>query len=254
MGAKPEVVLDTILCGKLEKGVVVDIVKCISQACRDQDCTLIGGETSEQPGVLAEGQYMLNASIVGVVDRDKVLDGRKIRHGDVILAMASNGLHTNGYSLVRKIMAEAPEILERTVSGNSFLDEILSPHVCYYHPMKDLLDMEGIHGLAHITGGGIAGNLIRILPDGHAARIDLAQIDILPIFHLIHSFGKVPAEDMLRTFNLGVGMAMVAESGTIPYITEHLLKFGISAYHIGEIVEGTQRVEFVNELRLAKSV
>ncbi|MBW7477651.1 phosphoribosylformylglycinamidine cyclo-ligase [Paenibacillus oenotherae] len=249
MGAKPEVVLDTILCGKLERETVVDIVKHLSQACREQDCSLIGGETSEQPGLLSEGHYMLNASILGVVDRNKIIDGSRIRQGDKVLAIASNGPHTNGYSLVRKIMEESPEIVDQTIDGESFLDAILRPHTCYYRPLKELFEMPELHGLAHITGGGIAGNLNRILPQGTNARIDCSTIDILPVFNAIYTFGQVPPEDMLQTFNLGVGMTVVADPAGVQLIIEHLRKHGCPAYEIGEIVKGDQVVEFIGQLQ-----
>ncbi|MFC5701643.1 phosphoribosylformylglycinamidine cyclo-ligase [Cohnella faecalis] len=249
MGAKPEAVLDTILCGKLDKETVVDIVKYISNACREQGCSLIGGETSEQPGLLAEGRYMLNASIVGVVDRNKIIDGSRIRRGDAVLAIASNGLHTNGYSLVRQMMEAAPEIENLVIDGEPFLDAILRPHKCYYGPLKDLFERGAVHGMAHITGGGIAGNLARILPEGTSARIDLSLIEVLPIFSVIRSFGNVPTEDMLRTFNMGVGLTVVADPADVPVIREHLRVVGCHSYTIGEIVEGAQQVEFLGQLR-----
>lgn len=250
MGAKPEVVLDTILCGKIEREIAVNIVKYLSEACQAQQCSLIGGETSEQPGVLNEGQYLLNASIVAVVDRDKIIDGHKIEEGDTVLAIASNGLHTNGYSLVRKLIEDSPEILQQTIEGESFLDAILRPHKCYYQPLKDLFPRTDIHGLAHITGGGIAGNLKRILPVGTSAQVDLSKLNILPIFRTIHAAGAVPEEDMLQTFNLGIGLILVANPATIPHIKEHLRQFACASYEIGEIVRGSQEVEFINRLSL----
>jgi phosphoribosylformylglycinamidine cyclo-ligase len=254
MGAKPEAVLDTILCGKIEKDTVVALVKHLAQACREQDCTLIGGETSEQPGVLPEGQYMLNASVLGVVDRDKVIDGSRIQIGDSVLAIASNGVHTNGYSLIRKLIDDKPDVLDLTIEGSSFLDVIMEPHKCYYQPLKALIsrsvnDVE-IHGMAHITGGGIAGNLNRILPVGASARIDLSRIEVLPVFRTIQSEGQVPMEDMLRTFNMGVGFTLVADSASISFIKAHLKSFDCHSYEIGEIVSGSEQVQFINQIKL----
>jgi phosphoribosylformylglycinamidine cyclo-ligase len=248
MGAKPEVVLDIILCGAIEKEVVLDIVKYLAQACRDQGCSLIGGETSEQPNVLPQGSYMLNASILGVVDREHIIDGSKIKAGDVVLALASNGLHTNGYSLVRKLIEEAVEILEEKVDGETFLDVILRPHKCYYHPLKDCFMLPGLRGLAHITGGGIEGNLNRILPLGMDALIDLGTIEIPAIFSTIQSFGNVDHNEMLRTFNMGVGMTVVADPAIIPKIREHLDQYGCPSFVIGSIAPGNQQVRFQGKL------
>lgn len=242
MGAKPEVVLDIILCGKMEKEVVVQIVDAISKACKEQDCSLVGGETSEQPKVLNEGTYMLNASVLGVVDKEKIIDGSKIEVGDVVLALPSNGLHTNGYTLVRKLMEEKPEILNETINGESFIDAILTPHKCYYQTLKGLFAVDELHGLAHITGGGIEGNLNRILPSGTSAKIDLEKLKVLPIFELIKRYGNVPDSDMIRTFNMGVGITLVAKASVVGQIQEHLAKNGCESYVLGEIVSGDQNV------------
>lgn len=250
MGAKPEVVLDIILCGKIEKDVVVQIVNSISKACKEQMCSLIGGETSEQPKVLPEGGYMLNASILGVVDKNKIIDGTAIKKGHKVLAIASNGLHTNGYSLVRKLMEERPEILQEHIDGLSFMDAILVPHMCYYQGLRELLPASRITGLAHITGGGIEGNLNRVLPGHLSAAIDLGRIKVPDIFKVIKSYGDVPDQDMLRTFNMGVGMALVTDQSNVEYIERHLLEKGYAAYEIGEIVDGDQTVVFENKPRL----
>jgi len=249
MGAKPEVVLDIILCGQLEKETVLEIVQGISEACKEQGCSLIGGETSEQPKVLPAGTYMLNASILGVVDKERIIDGSKIEIGDVVLALPSNGLHTNGYSLVRKLMEEKPEILKETVEGESFLEAILKPHQCYYQMLKGLFGMEELHGLAHITGGGIEGNLNRILPANMSAKVDVGNLRVLPIFGVIKRYGQVPDTDMLRTFNMGVGITMVVKPSALPAVTAHLRQFGCEAYVIGEIVEGNQTVVLEGQLQ-----
>jgi phosphoribosylformylglycinamidine cyclo-ligase len=251
MGAKPEVVLDIILCGKIEKDIVLRIVEAISNACREQDCLLIGGETSEQPKVLPEGNYMLNASILGVVDKAKIIDGSKINKGDIVLAVASNGLHTNGYSLVRKLMEERQEILQENVDGQSFLDAILVPHKCYYQPLKDLFPTSLINGLAHITGGGIEGNLNRILPEHLSAKIDLNKINVPTIFKLIKKYGEVSDQELLKTFNMGVGLTLITEKSNVDEIQKHLISKGCEAYIIGEIIDGDQTVTFVNNLRLS---
>ncbi len=244
LGARPLAVLDVIICGKLEKDVVAQFVDALAKACREQDCSLVGGETSEQPGVVEAGVYVLAASIVGVADRDRVIDGSKIALGDTVLAVASNGLHTNGYSLVRALMAKKPGILEKQVGGESFLDAILRPHKCYWQPFRDLFAWPELHGLAHITGSGIAGNLNRILPPGLDASIDLSAIRVLPLFKLIRGEGGVEDSDMLRTFNLGVGMTLVVAPSAVPRMQAHLAAKGCESYPIGEIVEGRQEVTY----------
>ncbi|HEY2493761.1 MAG TPA: phosphoribosylformylglycinamidine cyclo-ligase [Paenibacillus sp.] len=254
MGAKPEAVLDIILCGKIEKEIVVEVVEAISNACRAQDCVLIGGETSEQPKVLPEGSYMLNASILGVVDKHKIIDGSKIVKGDVVIALASNGLHTNGYTLVRTLMDTMPQILDEKVEGDSFLDAILTPHRCYYQNLKELFPKDVIHGLAHITGGGIKGNLNRILPSGLDARIELDKIKTHPIFEIIKRYGNVDDEEMLKTFNMGVGITLVSHPEDATQIIEHLKLTGCNAYIIGEIVDGEQCVEYINQLNYNESL
>jgi phosphoribosylformylglycinamidine cyclo-ligase len=242
MGAHPYAVQDVIVCGRLEKAVVTELVGAIADACRAQDCVLTGGETSEQPGVIDPGAYILAASIIGVVEKSRILDGSTIREGDVVLAAASNGLHTNGYSLVRALTAKDPDILDLEVDGTPFLDAIMVPHRCYYQAFKGLFDLPGLHGLAHITGGGIEGNLNRVLPDGLNAEIDLSRIRVLPIFKAIRDRGKVDDADMLRTYNMGVGMTLVADPAAVEPIRSHLAEHGVESYPIGEIVPGEKRV------------
>lgn len=244
MGAKPLAVLDTIVCGKLEKDVIVKIVKSIAQACREQNCNLVGGEISEQPGVLSPGTYVLAASIVGVVEKSKIIDGSRIEEGDSILAVASNGLHTNGYSLVRKLIEHNQSTINERVGEETFLNAIFKPHKCYYKPFKEIIDDSNLHGLAHITGGGIQGNLNRILPEGLSASIDLNKIKILPIFKVIKETGDVPDSDMIRTFNMGVGMNLVVHPSGVEKIQGILSAQNCYSYNIGNIIKGNQTVEF----------
>lgn len=248
MGARPLAVQDVIVCGKLEKPVVTEMVDAMARACREQDCSLVGGETSEQPGVLESGLYVLAAAIVGVVDKPKIIDGSKIRRGDVVLAVASNGLHTNGYSLVRALLAGQPDLAEAKVEGERFLDVILRPHTCYYKAFRGLFDNPGLRGLAHITGGGIEGNLNRILPAGCDARIDVSKIEILPVFRTIRAAGQVDDADMLHTFNLGVGMTLVAAPEAVDTVVRHLADQGHTSYPIGRIIEGDRKVAYEGQL------
>lgn len=249
MGAKPLSVQDCIVCGKLEKEVVLNMVSALSAACRENGAVLTGGETSEQPNVVPAGTYILTASIVGVVEREKIIDGSKIQEGDTVLALASSGVHTNGFSLIRKIMESNPGIVDEKISGRSFIETILTPHRSYYNFLKDLFANDGLVGLAHITGGGIKENLNRILPDSVGAEIDLSKINVLPVFKVLKIFGDLEDADMLRTFNIGVGIAAVVKESFVQKVIEHLKKYDIDAYEIGRIVKGNKNVDFQGKLR-----
>ncbi len=249
MGATPVAVQDVIICGKLEKEIVTAMVESMAKACADQGCVLVGGETSEQPGVVEGGIYILAASVLGVVEKSGVIDGSKICEGDIVLAVASNGLHTNGYSLVRALMAQSPDIVKTRVDGEDFLEVILRPHRCYYQSLRGLFDWPEVHGIAHVTGGGIQGNLHRILPESLDAVIDLGKIRVLPIFRVVRDAGNVEDGDMLRTFNMGVGMAMVAAESGIERIQTHLAATGCDSYLIGRITKGVKKVTYTGRLR-----
>lgn len=248
MGAVPLTVQDAIICGKMEPDTVRTMVRSMAEICRIHDCTLTGGETSEQPGTLQAGTYVLASSVVGIVEKSKVIDGSKIKKGDRVLAIASNGLHTNGYSLVRRLMEEKPDILDDKVNGESFLDAILKPHTSYLPGIKGLFDLDGLHGMAHITGGGIAENLDRILPANLDATIDLSQLRILPIFSLIREAGSVSDADMLRTFNMGAGLLMVLDPDALEPAKNHLASKGYESYVCGEVVPGEKKVTFKGKL------
>ncbi len=244
LGAKPLAVLDTIVCGKLEKGVVVELVDHLARACRALGCSLVGGETSEQPGVIPAGTYVLSAAAVGVVEKSNVIDGSRIAVGDAVLAISSNGLHTNGFSLVRKLLEARPELAEVRVGERTFLEAILEPHLSYLKGLEALFPLPGLHGLAHITGGGIQGNLDRILPPGTSASIDRSALRVLPVFRVIRDAGQVPDDDMLRTFNMGVGLAAVVEPGSTAIVRSLLGVAGHLAYPIGRIIHGDGKVDF----------
>lgn len=250
MGALPLAVQDAIICGKIEKEVVGEMVRAMAEICRAHGCTLTGGETSEQPGTLTPGTYVLASSVVGIVEKSKIIDGSGIKNGDRVIGIASNGLHTNGYSLVRKLMESRPEILQETINdGESFLDAILLPHTSYLPGLKGLFDLPELHGMAHITGGGMAENLDRILPADLDARIDLSHIRIPSVFRVIRNAGNVSDADMLRTFNLGVGLAMVVDPKSVPLIRSHLDGKGMASDVIGEIVPGHGEVTFESTLQ-----
>lgn len=243
MGAKPLAVLDTIVCGKAEKETIKAFVKGVSEACRENECNLVGGETSIQPDVVNDGLYILTSSIAGIVSRNRVIDGSDIDEGDIVLAAASNGLHTNGYTLVRLLMEKMPQIKLDKINGETFIEQIMKPHTPYYKSIKPLFSDSGVHGMAHITGGGIEGNLSRIIPDGLCAEIYLDQVKPLPIFSYIKAVGNIDEAEMLSTFNCGVGLIVVAERHHAKRVTE-LIKEHCDCYEIGKIVTGGKKVNF----------
>lgn len=248
MGAKPLTVQDAIICGKLDKEIVTKIVSSISKACKIQGCILTGGETSEQPGVIDQDVYILTSSIVGIVDKENIVDGSKIEIGDAVLSLQSTGIHTNGYTLVRKIIEEKPSIKNEKIQGKDFMDMVLEPHRCYYQIIKELFDKNIIQGMAHITGGGIKENLNRILPNNVDAEIDLASYKVPEIFNVLRKYGGISDEEMLRTFNLGVGLSMVVKQKDVDYVIKTIEKHGIDCYVIGKIVKGNGSVICENNL------
>jgi len=239
MGAEPLYVQDCIICGKIEPDVVSGLVSSMAEACRLQDCVLVGGETSEQPGVVDTGLYILSASMVGVVDKVKIIDGSQITEGNIVLAVESNGPHTNGYTLLRALIEKVPKIKEQQIDGKSFFDAIMIPHKCYWQDLKGLFDSAEIKGLAHITGGGIEGNLNRILPRSLNADIDISSISVPQVFNVIHEFGAIADSDMMRTFNMGVGLAIVCQPNAEEAIKSHFANRGVSCYPIGRITSGS---------------
>jgi len=248
MGARPLAVLDTIICGKLEKDIVVSLVEKMSQACKENGCDLVGGETSEQPGVIPDGSYILSASSVGIVDKAKIIDGTKIKVGDVVLGIASNGIHTNGYTLVRRLLEQKPGLADVKVEDTTFIDIALRPHLCYSNPLQEAFGRIDLHGLAHITGGGVVDNLARIIPEGLSAQIDLGAISIPEIFSVIKREGGVAPAEMLRTFNLGVGLIAVVSPAERQQLSALFAGFDIKSFEIGRIIEGSQKVVCDGEL------
>ncbi len=248
MGARPLSIQDCIVCGKMRKEVILRMVSAFNAACKENECVLTGGETSEQPGVIPDGLYVLTASIVGVVEKENIIDGSKIEEGDVVVALASSGVHTNGFSLVRKIIEEMPGVVDEKVNGKPFIQAVLTPHRAYYKSLKDLFGKKELVGLAHITGGGIQENLNRILPAGLSAHIDLRKIRIHPIFEVLRKFGDLEDQDMLRTFNMGVGLTAVVKRSFVENIIAHMKKYDIEAYEIGEIGTGDKQVQFSGTL------
>lgn len=247
MGAKPLAVLDTIVCGNAEKDTISALVKGISDACIENECALVGGETSIQPQVVEKGVYVLTSSIAGIVEKSKIVDGSAIVEGDCVLAISSNGLHTNGYSLVRLLMDRIPQIKLDKLDGETFIEHIMKPHTAYYCALKDLLGRDMLHGMAHITGGGIEGNLCRIISEGLSAEIDLSFIDINSIFKYIKSKGNINDIEMLNTFNCGVGFVLVTPREKKNEVMKHVNNY-YKCYEIGQIKRSHKKIEFINHL------
>ncbi len=234
-GAEPLFFLDYYACGKLMPAMAADIVKGMVAACRENSCALIGGETAEMPGVYAADDFDLAGTIVGVVDRERVVNGAAISAGDVMIGLPSTGLHTNGYSLARKVLEGK---LRNTCEGLSGTigDELLNVHRSYLSVIEPLLGSEDLHGMSHITGGGLMGNTMRIVPEGLTLDVEWKSWPEPVIFDIIRKEGKVPEEDMRRTFNLGVGLVMIVSKAGAGRIMEDLKSKGENAYIIGQVV------------------
>ena len=210
-GARPLFFLDYIAMGRLEPAKAGDLASGLSSACREVGCALVGGETAEMPGIYSEDDFDLAGFIVGAVEKESIIDGSSIEVGDTILGIPSSGLHTNGHSLARKVFGidkdKTPLGTFYPELGRSLGEELLEPHRCYYGPLKDMFP--NLKGMAHITGGGLVGNVPRILPKGLAARLESASWKVPPIFELIRQRGKVPLDEMYRVFNMGIGMVVI---------------------------------------------
>lgn len=247
-GAAPLFFLDYLATGKLHPDVIAEVVKGMARACRAVGCALIGGETAEMPGFYPPGEYDLAGSIVGWVRRRQIVDGSRIRPGDVILGLPSLGLHTNGYSLARKVLLEQAgmKLADRVPElGQKLGDELLRPHRCYWPVLEPLLRKGWLKGLVHVTGGGLTDNPPRILPPGCTAEIRLGSWPVLPIFELIQRAGRVPERDCLRTFNMGIGMMLVVAGREAERVTALLKSKREKFWTIGHIVKGKPGVRYV---------
>ncbi len=234
-GAEPLFFLDYIAMGKLKPEQIEAIISGIAQACREIGCSLIGGEIAEMPGIYSQESYDLVGFIVGAVEKKNIIDGSSIVPGDVILGLPSSGLHTNGYSLVRRVFGtdDNPSSLNKFYPelGKSLGEELLQPHRCYYPQLKQALPM--IKGIAHITGGGFIGNIPRVLPQGVAAHLHKDTWDIQPIFKMIQEKGDIEEAEMYRVFNMGIGMTIVCSPQQVVKIVSILLQAKV----IGEIIK-----------------
>ena len=236
-GASPLYFLDYFATGKLRVDVAAAVVQGMAKACRENGCALIGGETAEMPGMYDADEYDLAGTIVGVVDKKNILNGKRIRKGDILVGLPSTGLHTNGFSLARAVLLK--EYTVETYSdelGCTLGEALLAVHRSYLRVVRPLLDRFPIHGLSHITGGGIVGNTMRIVPPGRALRIDWSAWDRPVLFGILQRLGDVPEEDMQRTFNLGVGFILVVGKKTADTVLRQLRRKGEKPMVIGEVV------------------
>src|SRR6185295_15998467 len=247
-GAEPLFFLDYVGAGVLEPGKMVELVSGVADGCRENGCALLGGETAEMPGFYQPGDYELVGFIVGLVDRPKLLDGSKVRPGDLLVGLPSSGLHTNGYSLARRILFEqqglgvddkAPWRRKRTVG-----QELLEPHISYLKSLRPLLGHAALHGMAHVTGGGITDNLPRVLPEGRHAMIRVGSWLVPDLFHFLQEKGEVETEEMFRVFNMGIGMILAVAPTGLAAVLGLLRSVGQTSWLIGTLQPGGSGVVY----------
>lgn len=247
VGAKPLFFLDYIACGKNKPEKIAEIVSGVAEGCVQSGAALIGGETAEHPGLMPEDDYDLAGFTVGVVDKPKMIDNSKMAEGDVVIGLPSTGIHSNGFSLCRKVFDidnNNPEIYvsREELGGKSIAEALLEPTKIYVKPVLALIEKVNVKGISHITGGGFYENIPRSIPDGLCAKIDREAIKVLPIFDLIMKWGDVPKRDMFNTYNMGVGMTVVVSADEAETALNLLKEQGIDAYVIGEIIRGEEKV------------
>src|SRR5690606_8371330 len=233
-GAKPLFFLDYLACGKLDSEIAAEIVMGMVKACKDNECALIGGETAEMPGMYKPGDYDVAGFCVGIVEKDQIIDGSKIKAGHKIIALPSSGFHSNGFSLVRKIFPDFNEEFE----GKPLYETLLVPTRLYFQPVHKLLEEVKVDGIAHITGGGIIENIPRIIPQGLCAEINTSAIRIPSVMLELEKRGNIDRTEMYGTFNMGVGMVIVIDANH----AEKVLNLLDDAYEIGQITEGEEKI------------
>jgi len=246
-GAKPLFFLDYIACGKNYPEKIATIVGGVAEGCVQSGAALIGGETAEHPGLMPVDEYDLAGFAVGIVDKKKIIDNTRMAEGDVVIALASTGIHSNGFSLCRKVFDidnNPPELYtaRKELSGKTVAEALLTPTKIYVKSVLALLQKVDVKGISHITGGGFYENIPRSIPDGLCAEIDKAAVKILPIFDLIAKTGNIPERDMFNTYNMGVGMSIVVPAAEVETALEILKANGEDAYVIGKIIKGEEKV------------
>ncbi len=241
-GAQPLIFLDYVAVGHNRPAVVEAIVAGVAEGCRQAGCALVGGETAEMPGMYAPDDYDIAGFTVGAVEKDRLIDGSKVAEGDVLVGLPSTGVHSNGFSLVRKIVKDADLDLSKKYeeTGDRTLGEVLlTPTAIYVKPVLALMDEVDVHGVAHITGGGFDENIPRILPEGLGVEIELGSWKVLPVFDLLEKYGKLPRREMFNIFNMGIGMVVAVSAADADRAVASLKASGIDASVIGKVVKGT---------------
>ncbi len=242
-GAEPLFFLDYFATGKLDVDTTVAVVSGIAKGCELAGCALIGGETAEMPDMYGPGEYDLAGFTVGAVEKSQLLDGAKVREGDVLLGIASSGPHSNGYSLIRRIYDRAGRPADLDVGGVKLVDALMAPTTLYVKPVLELLGKHALHAMAHITGGGLTENIIRVIPDGLGLDIEASAIELPPVFDWLQREGAVAREEMWRTFNCGVGFVLVLAPGDVAAVSADLQRLGLAHRAIGQVVKaGDERV------------
>ena len=248
VGAKPLFFLDYFACGKNYPEKIAEIVSGVAEGCVQSGAALIGGETAEHPGLMPVEDYDLAGFAVGIVDKKKIIDNNRMAEGDVVIAMASSGIHSNGFSLCRKVFKiddndPALYIPNETLGGKTVAETLLTPTKIYVKSVLKLLEEVDVKGISHITGGGFYENIPRCVPDGLCAKIDKSKVKVLPIFEVIAKTGDIPERDMFNTYNMGVGMCVVVPAAQAEKAIEILTEMGEDAYVIGEIIKGEEKIE-----------
>ena len=247
VGAKPLFFLDYIACGKNVPEKIASIVGGVAEGCVQSGAALIGGETAEHPGMMPVEDYDLAGFAVGIVDKKKIIDNTRMTVGDVVIALPSTGIHSNGFSLCRKVFDidnNNPELYipREELEGKTIAEALLTPTKIYVKPVLALLEKVDVKGISHITGGGFYENIPRSIPDGLCAKIDKSAVKVLPIFDMIAAWGNIPERDMYNTYNMGVGMSIVVPESDVQTALDVLKDNGIDAYVIGSIIEGEEKV------------
>ncbi len=246
-GASPLFFLDYFATGRLEPGVVESVLSGMARACREFGCALLGGELAEMGSLYRPGEYDIAGFIVGAVERDRLVTGAGIAPGDVLVGLPSAGLHTNGYSLARKILFDGMGLKPDSrieALGKTAAQELLEPHRCYLGPLRDLVARGMLRGMAHITGGGLTDNLPRVLPEGCSAVVRRGSVPVLPVFGILRREGNVAEEEMWRTFNMGVGMVLVVAPGRAEQVEGHLRGLGETFFRMGSVEAGERKVVY----------
>lgn len=246
-GAAPLFFLDYIAVGKNYPEKVAQIVEGVAEGCVKAGCALIGGETAEMPGFYPVDEYDLAGFTVGMVDKDKIIDGSRVKKGDAVIGIASSGVHSNGFSLVRKVLNVSEKNIGMYIGelGKTIGEELLTPTKIYVKPLLRLIDEIGVNAVSHITGGGFYENIPRMLPDGLKVIVEKKNVEVLPIFNLIKNTGNISERDMFNTFNMGVGLAVCVDSDKADRAVKLLNEMGEKAYFLGEVSEGEKGIEIV---------